>query len=315
MSFHEVLFPTDISFGTKGGPTYSTKVVTLVSGQVQKVPRWSSPQFRYDVAERVKSLAAWSTLKTFYIARLGPANGFLFKDWAHFSSASDHRAAPTNADQNIGTGDGTATAFQLRKAYTSGLATVYKNIYKPVVSTILIAVNGVAKSSPADFTVDTTTGIVTFSVAPPAAQAVTAGYYFYMPVMFAEELDQTFLFNHEEYDIGSIDSVQLVEVIDPLSADEEFYYGGAADLSPSTNISITSLTGRVIRITPSAAMTVFLPQPAGYPLGGVHWYIENIGAFSITFKVGITTQFTLTAGSKIMIVNALVGTTPTWKAF
>lgn len=315
MGFHDVLFPTGISYGSKGGPTFNTKVVKLVSGQGQYIPRWSAPQFRYDIAEGVKSIDDLNALITFYIARLGPANAFKYSDPAHFTTASNHRAAHTNADQVIAVGDGATTQFQLRKGYTSGAYTVWKNIYKPVGNTTLVAVNSVSKTEGVDFSVDVTTGIITFTVAPTNGHSITAGCQFYTPVRFEKEMDQDMLFNYEAYDISSLDSIMLIEDVNPTTIEEEYNYGGGANLTFSTPLNITHLTGRSITLTPASALTVYLPNPATSPLGGPHFVLYNTSAFTLTFKYGATTYFSLVGGAKCTVNNMLVSGVRTWIAF
>ena len=316
MGFHEVQFPLSLSYGTKGGPTFNTKVVALVSGQVQAIPRWGAPQFGYDVAETIRSVSDLATLANFYVARLGPANGFRFSDPFHYTTASDNRSVATNLDSVLGVGDGTTTQFQLTKTYSSGGYNVYKNLYKPVAGTTKIAIAGVDQGAAGGtWNIDTTTGIVTFGSAPTLGATITGGSNFDMPVMFAKELDTNLMFNFEAFELGSIDSIPLVELISPSSRDEEFFYGSGSQVSFSTPISISSLSGRALTLIPASALIVYLPSATTYPLGGPHWYIYNNSAFTITFKVGQTTQFTLTGGSKCEIVNMLSSGVRTWVAF
>ena len=73
--------------------------------------------------------------------------------------------------------------------------------------TVLVALNGV--NQPTGWTVNTTTGIITFTVAPGIGIAVTAGFEFDVPVRFdSEAMDVTLDFER----LGSITSIPLIEV-------------------------------------------------------------------------------------------------------
>lgn len=88
--------------------------------------------------------------------------------------------------QNIGTGNGTLTAFQLTKTYVSGSNTYVREIKKPVTGTVKIYLNSLLQGS--GFTIDHTTGIVTFTIAPGAGVAVTADCDFDVPVRFDTDM-------------------------------------------------------------------------------------------------------------------------------
>jgi len=76
-----------------------------------------------------------------------------------------------------------------------------------VTATLRIALGGVEQSS--GWSVDTTTGIVTFSAAPGAGVAITAGFEFDVPVRFdTDVLDVTLDFER----LGSITSIPLLEL-------------------------------------------------------------------------------------------------------
>ena len=93
---------------------------------------------------------------------------------------------PTTLDQLIGTGNGATAAFQLRKTYGSAFNPWTRDIRKPVVGTVLIAVAGVVQTPGTAYTVDHATGTVTFQPGhiPLASQAITAGFEFDVPVRF-----------------------------------------------------------------------------------------------------------------------------------
>lgn len=277
MSFHEVQFPTEISYGSRGGPGFNTNVLVLDSGAEERVARWSSPRRRYDVRYGIRSRADLQAVLEFYIRRLGPAHGFRYKDWLDFTSASDGMAAPTYLDQLLGSGDGSEVDFQLVKTYTDGIVSRERTITKPVSGTVVVAIDGVEQLS--GWTVSTVTGIVTFSSPPAANKDVTAGFEFDVPVRFGKEADDVLEASIDSYDIGDIGSIPLIEVKEGLSDSGEFWYGGSQELSLDTTYTITINDGRAISVTPTGAgKTLKLQDGDELSGGGPYWMLYNAGS-------------------------------------
>ena len=173
MAFIEVRFPTDIAYGAVGGPEYSTDIVITQSGFEQRNANWSQARGSYNVAHGVKTQAQLNTLIAFFRARKGRADGFRFKDWTDYQITA----------QAIGTGDGSTKTFQLVKTYVSGTTSETRLITKPVAGTVNIYLGGVLQSGGA-YTLDTTSGQVTFTTAPGSGVAITADFQFDIPVRF-----------------------------------------------------------------------------------------------------------------------------------
>jgi uncharacterized protein (TIGR02217 family) len=64
-SFHDVRFPTSISFGATGGPERRNEIVLLSSGREKRNARLSSSRRRYDAGTGVRSLADLYDLTAF----------------------------------------------------------------------------------------------------------------------------------------------------------------------------------------------------------------------------------------------------------
>jgi uncharacterized protein (TIGR02217 family) len=93
------------------------------------------------------------------------------------------------------------------KHYASGSQTWVRTITKPVAGTVRTALGGVEQ--PSGWSVDTTTGIVTFDTAPSSGVAITAGFEFDVPVRFdTDALDVTLDLDR----LGSIASIPLLEI-------------------------------------------------------------------------------------------------------
>lgn len=196
MEFVETQFPTDISYGSSGGPEYATDVVVSTSGYERRNVNWQQARARYNVAHGVKTKDQLETLIAFFRARKGRAYGFRFKDW------TDYKATET-----IGVGDGVQTQFQLIKSYVNGGVTEIRTIKKPVIATVQVYKNGALQST--GVSVDVTTGRVTFSTAPAAGQIITASFQFDVPVRFDTDRLSASL---DAYGIHSWLDIPLVEV-------------------------------------------------------------------------------------------------------
>ncbi|RMH53204.1 MAG: TIGR02217 family protein [Alphaproteobacteria bacterium] len=208
MSFHEVRFPEDLSYGSTGGPERRVEIVALANGFEERNAPWAHSRRRYDAGLGLRSLDDLATVIAFFEARGGQLYGFRWKDWA------DHRscrplADPSPTDQVIGTGDGSLTAFALCKTYQSGPAAYVRPIRKPVAGTVRIAVDGIELTEGSDFTVDTTTGLVTLAAPPQPGAVVTAGFHFDVPVRFDTDRIETSL---SAFQAGEVPSIPVVEV-------------------------------------------------------------------------------------------------------
>lgn len=195
--FAEVQFPPDISYGSSGGPEYTTDVVISASGHEQRNVNWSQARLRYNVAKGVKTKDQLALLIAFFRARKGRAYGFRFKDWSDCSALGE----------TIGTGDGSATQFQLVKRYISGGVQETRTITKPIVATVQIYKNAVLQIS--GVSVNGATGVVSFTVPPANGQVITASFEFDVPVRFdTDRLAATM----DSYGTHSWADIPLIEV-------------------------------------------------------------------------------------------------------
>ncbi len=193
----EVQFPPDISYGSSGGPEYTTDIVISTSGHEQRNINWSQARLRYNVAKGVKTKDQLAALIAFFRARKGRAYGFRFKDWSDFSATQEV----------IGTGNGVQTQFQLVKRYVSGATQETRVIGKPVAGSVSMYKNAVLQTS--GVSVNSTTGIVTFSTPPANAVTITASFEFDVPVRFdTDRLVATM----DSFATHSWDDIPLVEV-------------------------------------------------------------------------------------------------------
>ncbi|MDO9414020.1 MAG: DUF2460 domain-containing protein [Pseudolabrys sp.] len=209
-AFHEILFPLDIALKSAGGPQRRTDVVALGSGREERNARWAHSRRRYDAGYGVKTHQALSQAIAFFEERRGRLYGFRWRDRLDHSSAAPD-AAVTPLDQIIGYGDGVTATFALRKTYGDEFAPYRRPIEKPVPLSVRIAVAGVEMTRGMHFSVDSTTGIVTFLPAhiPGLGIDVTAGFLFDVPVRFDTDYLEVDL---SAFAAGAIPKIPVVEI-------------------------------------------------------------------------------------------------------
>lgn len=206
--FHDVRFPEEISYGSKGGPKFSTSIITLASGKERRNQNWLDVRAEYDVAHGIKDRTDMEELRAFFYARRGRAHSFRFKDWSDYEVLA----------QTLGTGDGVKTDFQIIKTYVSGTDYYIRNVTKPVEGTLTnLLVNGVTQiegpdDMSDDFSVDYSTGIISFYTPPTDGHSI---------VLTSCEFDVHTRFDsdhfdpvHEFWQTESWSSIMLVEIKD-----------------------------------------------------------------------------------------------------
>ncbi|WP_342358526.1 DUF2460 domain-containing protein [Terrarubrum flagellatum] len=208
--FHEIRFPLDIALGSQGGPERRTEIVTLGSGREERNTRWAHSRRRYDAGYGVKTLDALHDVIAFFEERRGRLYGFRWRDRADWKSCAPSQSV-SPLDQAIGMGDGAIASFQLVKRYGAAHAPYDRPIRKPAAGSVRVAVNGVERAS-SDFSVDTTTGVVTFisGAIPASGAAITAGFTFDTPVRFE---DDQLTIDFSAFDAGVIPKIPLIEII------------------------------------------------------------------------------------------------------
>ncbi len=208
MSFHEVRFPLNVSFGAQGGPERKTEIVTLANGFEERNTPWAHSRRIYEAGVGVRSLDDLAEVIAFFEARRGQLYGFRWRDWADFKSCLPSHE-PAAMDQDIGQGDGVSTEFPLTKTYQSGGQTYVRPISKPVEGTVKLALAGDPKADGVDFQINYQTGVVTLTTPPPNGDVVTAGFEFDVPVRFASDRITASL---TSFSAGEVPEVPIVEV-------------------------------------------------------------------------------------------------------
>ena len=208
MAFHDIRFPVALSFGASGGPERRTEVVTLASGHEERNSPWAHSRRHYDAGTGLRSLDDLDKVTTFFEARAGRLHGFRWKDWADYKScAPSEETEATN--QFLGTGDEVESNFQLVKHYGSGEGLYTRTITKPVLGTVRVTVSEIPMQETIDYTLDYTTGLITFTHPPDTGGEVRAGFEYDVPVRFDTDRITTSV---STFQAGEVPSIPVIEV-------------------------------------------------------------------------------------------------------
>jgi uncharacterized protein (TIGR02217 family) len=197
-SFHDVLFPPEISYGSSGGPGFHTTINTLDNGFEQRSINWKDAKAKYDVSHGIKSREQMEELLDFFYARNGRAYGFLFKDWADYQIDRQLVAYTTgSANQTV----------QLFKRYDRFSTFAYdRTIHKIVPGSLKVWINGLPAGS---ITAYNDTGKFKINSAPVADKMIEVECQFYVPVRFdTDEMNIV----HDSWETMSWPSIPLVEL-------------------------------------------------------------------------------------------------------
>jgi len=148
-------------------------------------------------------------LVAFFHARAGRAYAFRFKDWSDYyvGLIAGTLAYDVTTAQQFGTGDGSATVFQLTRSYTSGSTTRVRKITRPVAGSVKVYFGSTEQTS--GWSIDNSTGLVTFATAPSNTTVIKWAGQFDVPVRF--DTDDMAL-NIESIQVGNWSGVQIVGI-------------------------------------------------------------------------------------------------------
>ena len=206
--FHDVRLPLAFSLGATGGPTWRTEIVQLASGREFRNSQWSMSRRRWDIGGAVKSAEDLAELTAFFETCRGRLYGFRLRDVSDYVSAESGMSVQAT-DQLLGLGDGALTEFQLVKRSISGGVEQVRRITRPVAASVRIGVNDVEQLS--GWSVDATTGRLSFINPPPQDAQITAGFEFDIPVRFdADQLE----ISMDVMGVGRIVSAPVIELLE-----------------------------------------------------------------------------------------------------
>lgn len=200
-----------IRYGSSWQDDFAVDIVRSSAGDEYRSLIHPYPVRSFDISYMLDSARLWTELVNVYHRAHGQYAGFRARCFDEYST-NGYKGAPTASDQP--TLVLTATTRQLIKRYgtdkTAGASGYsYRKLKKPVSGTVVVAKNGTPLAG-GDFTVDTTTGIVTVSGAL-ITDTITAGCEFDFPVRFATALPV----GQDYPGWRPVEGVKLVEILNP----------------------------------------------------------------------------------------------------
>lgn len=216
--FVDQYIPDEVpGFPCISAPRWSTDLQIVDSGAERANQRWEHPLHTFTLPDAVREHVTYEGIHDHWLAMRGPLYTFPFRDPLDFASVAlaqpNIEPVISGLDQTIGTGDGTTKTFQLQKTYSRGSQTYTRNIYHPVVSSVLVTIDGSdpeALSPSFAWSVDRLTGRVTFDDAPNPGVTIKAGYFFDVEVRF--ENDDAFEGIVRTYGVSGFANIEFVEV-------------------------------------------------------------------------------------------------------
>ena len=180
-----LIFPTlpGLAWSVTKTPTFQTRIQRAASGRELRALDYPFPLWLFTLAFeflRDNAAAGFDELRTlmgFYLMCQGAYGSFLFED------PTDREAA----GQILGVGNASATVFQLQRAM--GTALPGGGFFEPIAAPELVTAvyfNGVTQS-PAGYSADPETGLVTFGSPPPDGQIITADFSYFFRCRFVDD--------------------------------------------------------------------------------------------------------------------------------
>lgn len=153
-------FPEIVGFWAIGGPQFKTRLATVLSGREKVNINWSQARGAWNIANGLRELQHAELTLDFFCNAYGMGGSFRFKDFRNYQT--------TITTGILGTGVGSAsTSYQMFKRFIIGANSYDHKIVKPTVTPApQIFKDSVLQTLTTHYTVDTTTGIVTFVSAP-----------------------------------------------------------------------------------------------------------------------------------------------------
>lgn len=172
-------------------PRFKTTIQVNASGKERRNQEWEHPLHMFILPEATRQWSVVQSLDKHFRIMRGPYMSWPWRNPFDFASCDLTRPntvpTPTMTDQTIGTGDGFTDSFQLTKTYTVGSETYSRDIHLPVLSSVLIAIDGVLVPD-TDYTVSRPGGVVTFNTPPSVSDdVISAGFLFDHEVRFESD--------------------------------------------------------------------------------------------------------------------------------
>lgn len=210
IGFHDVRFPEDVSWGSRGGPQFKTQVFISHHGYEKRNIDWQQPMMAFDVAYGIRTDVQMMKVINFFNARQGRAYGFRYKNWGAYKMSGQ-----------IAVGDGTNKRLPIHRVYTQGGATFKKRLWKIVKGSVTeVLLGGVSKTEGVDFNIDYNSGEIVFNTAPGNGVSINVTNLEYdEPVRFDVDSVQSVI---DAYNNNNLKNLPLVGVRSTFTAGTVF---------------------------------------------------------------------------------------------
>jgi uncharacterized protein (TIGR02217 family) len=180
-----LIFPAlpGLAWSVTKTPTFQTRVQRAVSGRELRALDYPYPLWQFALVYdflRDNPSAGYDELRTllgFFMLCQGAFGTFLFQDPSDFQVTG----------QQIGIGDASTAVFQLQRAMGATLSG--GGFLEPIVAPNVVSAiyfDGITQA-PAAYSVDSTTGLVTFGTPPGSGLIITADFTYYFRCRFVED--------------------------------------------------------------------------------------------------------------------------------
>lgn len=194
-NFLEEQFPTDISFGSIGGPMYQTSIIENQFGMEVRSIAFQEPKHIYNIEYGIRNEKQIQKLTSFFHNCMGRSIAFRFKDW------NDYKVE----NQCIAVADGETKEFAIYKEYTVRSKTFRRRIHKPVKGTVQIKQFEGYSAGVCNYQ----TGIIAFATPPKAGILIILSLEFDTPVRFDTDFLPIKITNKN---LREVEPIKLVEV-------------------------------------------------------------------------------------------------------
>lgn len=179
---------------------------------------------------------------------------------------------------------------------------------------MLVEVDGSASTA---WSLDYTTGIITFDSAPADGHVLKWGGEFYTPMRFRLDPGEPLAVTLDNQNVRSVDGVEVIEIVDTSEFYQPVFSGGAIDKQSATGFALQLGEARFYRVNMTATLqTVTLPDPAGYAGGGPYFTVAAVTG-SETFDIDDddgNNLLSLSAGSLVDLYVAQGASSKAWFA-
>lgn len=197
-------------------PLFSTTILTASAGQETRIPEYPVPRLEFTIPVNHLRMTTndFQYLWGLYVSMLGPWESLLYWDPTDNYTAAASPFGVGAGNNLIATGDGTTTAFQLTRLLGAAITPLYDingvtvsgtGVQAPPSPAVVVYLNGI--NTPSGWTVSST-GLLTFSAAPPSGHTVSVDFAYFWRVRFMEDGLDFEQFMASIYRLGKLGLIQ-----------------------------------------------------------------------------------------------------------